>query len=97
MVIDPRSFDLQEDSPLWKKLLQLAHDKYPALYEVLYVLRCDGTNLAPSKRFGYGLQPVIDPEGWCGWTSKERYQTEAKFLLDPHRDKFASLIRELKS
>lgn len=55
---DPRP-DLQEDSSLWRILLEVAHKANGNLYGALHGLRCIGTRLERNKQWGLALKPIL--------------------------------------
>lgn len=94
---DPRP-DLGEtegDSILWSMLLELAHDVDPNLYGALHGMRCQGTRLQKSPKWGRVLVPMIDASGDTGWRSRAEYDAEKRKWLDPFREKVIWLLGKI--
>lgn len=81
---DPGADIDPEGTELWLTLFTLADRADRELYAVLRYLRGAGVKLAPSGKFGYSMQPVIDREGKKGWESREMYDREKRYL-NPYR------------
>ena len=94
MFRDPRP-DLGEDSILWSMLLELAYDVDPELYGRLHGMRCQGTMLKRSQRWGRVLVPMIDASGDTGWRSRAEYDAEKRKWLDPYREKVIWLLGKI--
>lgn len=90
-IADPRP-DLEEDSALWKALLNLAQGENPMLAGVLHGFRCQGTRIRQG-RSGYVLRPDIDPV--FAWPSQKEYEKERDRWLKPHAEEIANLLRRL--
>lgn len=90
-IADPRP-DLEEDSALWKELLNLAQGQNPMLAGVLHGFRCQGTRIRQGKN-GYVLRPDIDPV--FAWPSQKEYEKERDRWLKPHAEEIANLLRRL--
>ncbi len=70
-----------EDSLLWMELFQItASWNHENLASMLAYLRNVGARLIPDERFGFVLQPVIDPTGFRGWPSQADYDREKQCL-----------------
>jgi hypothetical protein len=55
---DPRP-DLAEDSALWSLLLNLARETNPQLAANLHGLRCEGTRLRRSAKWGLAMEQIL--------------------------------------
>ena len=81
----------EESTELWLTLFIIA-DKYSVeLAHKLEYLRNSGTVLAPSRKFGYVLQPII---GDAGWASQADYDRE-KQCLNIHIQDLLKILKEL--
>lgn len=94
-MIDHEYTDKLETDPhgceLWLTLFMIADKHDPELAHKLEYLRGCGTVLAPSRKFGYILQPVI---GENGWPDREAYDRE-KQCLNPHVQDLLKILRRL--
>ena len=95
---DPRP-ELQEDSSLWRILLEVSHEANPNLYGALHGLRCIGTRLERSKQWGLVLKPILPGigigENITGWKDKEDYRAVAQEYLRPHHDLLLGLLKKI--
>ena len=55
---DPRP-DLAEDSILWSLLLEIARETNPQLAANLHGMRCEGTRLKRSEKWGLAMEPIL--------------------------------------
>lgn len=92
---DP-SFDISPgDSELWLYLFTKARGRSFELHARLFYLRSAGAVLVPSKKYGYMIKALVDPEGKKGFVSNEVYNQE-KQCLDLYKNEVISLLEELR-
>ena len=96
MVFTDPGFDISpNDNELWLYLFTKAREISFELHAKLFYLRSVGVILVPSKKYGYMIKAIIDPEGKKGFTSKDAYIQE-KQCLDTYKGEIVFLLRKLQ-
>lgn len=83
------------DSDLWLFLFTQARKISHELHAILFYLRSIGVVLVPSKKYGYMIKPLIDPDNKRGFANKDAYNQEKQYL-DPYKKEVILLLEELK-
>lgn len=95
---DPRHYQLRKkynDTSLWITLFEKAYSIDPELYERLLVMRCMGTVLVKSKKWGHVMRPCLTLKNTDGWESMDEYDEYKAFFLDGYKDTIVSLLGDL--
>ena len=86
---DPRP-DLQKDTKLWNKLLNIADDD---LKYTLHGFRCAGARLIKTNS-GYSMRPEFNKDSL--WNSQAEYECDKQQFLVKHGKTFVSLLDRLE-
>lgn len=92
---DPGADISPEDSELWLTLFTWAREIDVDFYARLFYVRGGGARLVEHEKFGYIIQPIIDPEGKKGWPTREFYDQE-KQCLNPFAGAVTTLLQNLR-
>ncbi|WP_425057635.1 hypothetical protein SCACP_21530 [Sporomusa carbonis] len=84
------------DSKLWIELFAIAAGMNHDLARRLEYVRGVGAWLKLDDRFGFTIQPIIDPRGALGWTSYEHYDQHGRHQLSVYTREIIQCLSELR-
>lgn len=94
--LDPRHFDMAEDSELWTRLITQAQLINKELAANLQGMRSFGTRIRKTDKGNYVLRPEIDLQGHTAWLNQAEYDCARDRWLKPYTAQIVELLARVR-